>query len=138
MGGGEGGAKLGKVLSVYKVQNFTLQSLNVAVRCQEYNFGEVKLLDLCVTVPCGPMPLCGQCKHFMGRATSNSDGIFRFFSGRGCDYIKWNHPTQVLVPSSWSVHSGADAQSTLLPSRHLHVHRPLNPVKFYCAEKSDF
>ena len=66
----------GKVLSVYRVLNFTLQTLNVAVRCQEYNFGEVKRLDLCMTVPCGHMPLCGQCKHFMGRATSISDGIF--------------------------------------------------------------
>ena len=66
-----GEQKLGKVLSVYRVQNFTLQSLNVAVRCQEYNFGEVKRLDLCMTVSCGHM-------HFMGRATSISDGIFRF------------------------------------------------------------
>ena len=44
-----GEQKLGKVLSVYRVQNFTLQSLNVAVRCQEYNFGEVKRLDLSMT-----------------------------------------------------------------------------------------
>ena len=91
----------------------------------------------CVTIICGHMPVCelSSVSTLWGVLPPSLMVFFGLFSCRVCDYINGNHPTQVLVPSSWSVHSGADPQRTLLPPRHLHVHTPLNPVKFYCEEK---